>query len=270
MVKSELSSLRQRLQALHAEMAALLPRLLGREPLLPAYLSYRPRTCGNPGCKCARGERHPAWIVQLSAGGRRQCRSVPKTRFEALAGGECPEDIGRLKEDDGLVRVWPVLRKVSPRSALGFLMRFHDPEQEGSVPGKAVIRPETPALAALGRVNTDLLATVQRHHPVTRATLDVDASVHACDKKDALHTYEGGRGCQPVVAYWVEQRLMRELDRAGVGFAISADMTAELRAEIARLLPMAWAPMANADGTPGEPGRLWAEAPFVPDDPTLK
>ena len=67
-------------------MVALLPRLLGREPLLPAYLSYRPRTCGNPGCKCARGELHPAWIVQFSAGGRRQCRSVPKARFEALAG----------------------------------------------------------------------------------------------------------------------------------------------------------------------------------------
>jgi len=235
-----------------------------------------------------------------------------------LAGGTCPEDIKRLKEDDGLVRVWPVLRKVSPRSALGFLMRFHDPKQEGSVPGKAVIRPETPALEALGQVNADLLATVQRHHPVTRATLDVDASVHACDKKDALPTYEGGRGYQPVVAYWAEQRLivadqfrdgnvpagmgnpdfvrralamlppevrerylrgdsalydqrlMRDLDRAGVGFAISADMTVELRAEIGRLLATAWKPLANADGTPGEPGRLWAEVPFVPDDPTAR
>jgi hypothetical protein len=86
MIKHELSSLRQRLEALHAEMAALLPVLLGREPLLPAYLSYRPRTCGNPGCKCARGERHPAWIVQFSAGGRRQCRSVPRERFAALRG----------------------------------------------------------------------------------------------------------------------------------------------------------------------------------------
>ena len=235
-----------------------------------------------------------------------------------LAGGECPEDIKRLKEDDGLVRVWPVLRKVSPRSALDFLMRFHDPKQEGSVPGKAVIRPETPALEALGRVNRDLLATVQRHHPVTRATLDVDASVHLCDKKDALPTYEGGRGYQPVVAYWVEQRLvvadqfrdgnvpacmgnpdfvrqalamlpaevterylradtalydhrlMRDLERGGVGFAISADVTPQLRraAEAEPLTP--WVPLAHADGTPGEPGRLWAEVAFVPDDPTAR
>jgi hypothetical protein len=67
-------------------MAGLLPVLLGRDLLLPAYLSYRPRTCGNPGCKCARGERHPAWIVAFSAGGRRQCRSVSQARFEALKG----------------------------------------------------------------------------------------------------------------------------------------------------------------------------------------
>jgi hypothetical protein len=86
MVKPDLSPLRQRLQALQAEMARLLPVFLGRAPLLPAYLSYRPRTCGNPGCKCARGELHPAWIVQFSASGRRQCRSVPKARFTALAG----------------------------------------------------------------------------------------------------------------------------------------------------------------------------------------
>ena len=37
MVKPGLSKLRQRLQAIHAEMGQL----------LPAYLSYRPRTCGN-------------------------------------------------------------------------------------------------------------------------------------------------------------------------------------------------------------------------------
>ena len=86
MIKQRLSPLRQRLQTLQAEMARLLPVFLGREPLLPAYLSYRPRTCGNPGCKCARGERHPAWIVQFSAGGRRQCRSVPQARFAALTG----------------------------------------------------------------------------------------------------------------------------------------------------------------------------------------
>ena len=235
-----------------------------------------------------------------------------------LAGGESPEDIGRLKEDDGLRRLWGVLGKVSARSGLEFLVRFHDPKQEPSRPGKAVIRPETPGLAGLGRVNTHLVREVQRLHPVAAATLDVDASVHGCDKRAALMSYEGVRGYQPVAAYWAEQRLivadqfrdgnvpacmgnaefvrhalavlppgvserylrgdsalydqrlMRDLDRGGVGFAISADVTPQLRAEIGRLPAAAWAPLAHADGTPGEPGRLWAEVPFVPDDPTAR
>jgi len=75
MIKPRISKLRQSLQATHAEMGQL----------LPAYLSYRPRTCGNPGCRCAKGQRHPAWIVQFTAGGRSHCRSVSKAKYEALA-----------------------------------------------------------------------------------------------------------------------------------------------------------------------------------------
>jgi len=85
MIKPRLSKLRQRLQAIQAEMGKLLPAFLGREPLLPAYLSYRPRMCGNPGCRCAKGQRHAAWIVQFTAGGRSHCRSVSKGKYEALA-----------------------------------------------------------------------------------------------------------------------------------------------------------------------------------------
>jgi len=66
-------------------MAQLLPAFLGREPLLPAHVRYQPRTCGSPGCRCASGQLHPAWIVQFAAGGRSHCRSVPKETFEALA-----------------------------------------------------------------------------------------------------------------------------------------------------------------------------------------
>ena len=125
-----------------------------------------------------------------------------------LAGGERVEDVARLKQDDGLRRLWPALGGMSARSALDFLMRFHDPEQQESVPGRAVIRPDTAGLAALGRVNEALVHTVQREHPVRTATLDVDASIHGCDKRAALRTYEGTRGYQPVAAYWVEQRLV--------------------------------------------------------------
>jgi hypothetical protein len=170
----------------------------------------------------------------------------------------------------------------------------------------------------LGRVNEALVQRVQRVHPVGTATLDLDASIHPCDKRAALRAYDGSRGYQPVAVYWVEQRLvlkdqfrdgnvpagmgngpvlqqalaalpsgvtqrfvrgdsavyeqplMRALDRDGVGFAISADMTPALRAEIDRLPAQAWQPLAARDGSAGEPGRMWAEVAYVPDDPTAR
>jgi hypothetical protein len=235
-----------------------------------------------------------------------------------LAGGTRLADMDRLKEDDGLRRLWPVLDGVSARSGLDFLVRFDDPTQEGSEPGKAVIRPETPGLAGLARVNARLLAAVQRAHPVATATLDVDASIHPCAKRAALPTYEGGRGYQPVVAYWAEQRLiaadqfrdgnvpaamgnpgfvrqalaalppevterfvrgdtalydhrlLRELDRGGVGFAISADMSPQLAAASEAVPADQWAELRARDGSPGEPGRRWAEVAYVPDEPAAR
>ena len=86
MIKTRLSQLRQRLRAVHDEMGKLLGDFLGREPLLPAHVRYQPRTCGSPGCRCAKGQLHPAWIVQFAAGGRSHCRSVAKETFETLAG----------------------------------------------------------------------------------------------------------------------------------------------------------------------------------------
>jgi hypothetical protein len=85
MIKQELSQLRQRLQAIHAEMGRLVPLFLARDPLLRASVRYRPRTCGNRGCRCFQGERHPAWIVEFSEGGRPRCRSVGREKFGRLA-----------------------------------------------------------------------------------------------------------------------------------------------------------------------------------------
>jgi len=238
-----------------------------------------------------------------------------------LAGGERVEDLEILKQDDGLRRLWPALGQMSARSLLDFLGRFDDPGQAGSQPGQAVIRPETAALQGLGRVAARLVDRAQTLHPVETATIDIDASVHGCDKKAALRTYEGPRGYQPVLAYWVEQGLvikdqfregnvpagmgnaevvqavlaelsgltapvaqvyfradtalydhqtLRTMDRAGAKFAVSADVTAPLRAEIEKASQSSWAPLGRRDGRPGEEGRRWAEIACVPDDPVAK
>lgn len=125
-----------------------------------------------------------------------------------LAGGASLEDLRVFKQDDGLNRVWKIPSQVSPRSALDFLGRFHDPRLEGSRPGKAVIVPETEGLRGLARVNAHLVAQVQRHHPVEVATLDLDASIHPSTKREALVAYEHGRAYQPVIVLWSEQDLI--------------------------------------------------------------
>jgi hypothetical protein len=122
-----------------------------------------------------------------------------------MAGGRAVEDLESLQADTGLSRLWAILRSATPRSLLNYLHRFHDPQQPAGHQGKARIATETKGLKGLGKVNRELLRRIQRQAPEKVATIDVDASVHESHKKEALWTYDGVRGYQPVIAYWAEQ-----------------------------------------------------------------
>jgi len=56
------SKLRQRAVRLLDEARSLEPLLLGRGPLVRGSLIRRPKFCGKPGCKCSRGQPHPAGL----------------------------------------------------------------------------------------------------------------------------------------------------------------------------------------------------------------
>jgi hypothetical protein len=47
-----------------------LAKLVHQEPLLHGTLSRRSVTCGNPRCRCASGERHPALYLVYRREGR--------------------------------------------------------------------------------------------------------------------------------------------------------------------------------------------------------
>jgi hypothetical protein len=55
------------------------------------------------------------------------------------------------------------------------------------------------------KVNRDFIGSVQRHRPKTEATLDMDATIIATQKEDALFSY---KGYQPINTYWAEQGLI--------------------------------------------------------------
>ena len=74
---SQISRLRQRLAQLARERHAAERVLLERPALLKGTFSEVRRTCGHPGCKCARGEKHLCRQLSASVEGKTQTRNVP-------------------------------------------------------------------------------------------------------------------------------------------------------------------------------------------------
>jgi hypothetical protein len=130
------------------------------------------------------------------------------------AGGECVDDFGRLRQDPGLAEM--IGHELpSPAAALQFLYAFHEDEKieeakQRRLPDQiAYIPEETRPLEGLGRVNRDLVQRCGERCPHQRiATVDQDATIIESRKQQALPTYEGTRGYQPMLAVWAEAGLV--------------------------------------------------------------
>lgn len=124
------------------------------------------------------------------------------------AGGECVEDVRVLARDAGLPRLLH-RRFPSPDALHDFLARFHDEAQLAQRPAAgAWIPAESPALQALGRLNTAVIRRAVTGLAAPPATLDLDATTIVSHKRDALPLYTGGRGYQPTAVCWAEQDLV--------------------------------------------------------------
>ena len=130
------------------------------------------------------------------------------------AGGECADDFARLRQDPGLAEM--IGHELpSPRAALEFLYAFHAEEKIAEAKPRrlpdqiAFIPEETAPLAGRGRVNRDLVERCGERCPHERmATVDQDATIIESRKREALPTYEGPRGYQPLLAVWAETGLV--------------------------------------------------------------
>jgi len=74
-------ALRQRRKGLAQQLPPVTEILRGS--LLERYV-----TCGNPACKCAKGERHgPSWYLTVTLGpGRTSCGIVPEEKVAEVRG----------------------------------------------------------------------------------------------------------------------------------------------------------------------------------------
>lgn len=227
-------------------------------------------------------------------------------------GGECVDDFETLRSDAGLEAMvgysFP-----APSTARSFLERFHDEEELAKRPTQGSFIPrESAGLEGLRElVRQSLRAYVSAAKPGRELTMDVDAHLVQSSKRQALRSYEGFRGYQPLIVTWAETELVLAdqfrdgnvpagqgiaelVDEAydslpthpedwvvavrsdsaaydidvldhwngrGWRFAVSADMSQQLRAEIGKLAPQDWQLWKEEQG-----GfvREWAEVPYVP------
>jgi hypothetical protein len=131
-------------------------------------------------------------------------------------GGECPEDIKLLAQDDCLERG---LGYAPPKATAvrEFLELFHDPKLEQQRPKREVqksfIFPSSQPVHSLQRVQSGLVRRIAKLYekqgqPQRIATVDQDATIIESHKQAAYYHYEDGRGYQPMVAVWAEADLV--------------------------------------------------------------
>ena len=126
------------------------------------------------------------------------------------AGVECVDDFAHLRNDRGLAEL--IGHELpSPEAARKFLNAFHEEEEieeahQRRLPDStAYIPEENRALEGLERVNRDLIQRLgERCADQKIFTVDQDATIIESRKREALYTYEGSRGYQPMLAVWAE------------------------------------------------------------------
>jgi len=64
------SKLRQEIRRLNTERSNLLSRVMQPRNMVNGSLYRMGRSCGNPNCKCARGEKHFSWYLSRRIEGK--------------------------------------------------------------------------------------------------------------------------------------------------------------------------------------------------------
>lgn len=65
-------------------LRSALAKLISERGVLRGTLVHRERKCGNPTCKCTRGEKHPGVYMVAGEDGRRRQLHIPKDWEETV------------------------------------------------------------------------------------------------------------------------------------------------------------------------------------------
>lgn len=115
------SKVRQEVRRLDAERKKLIDRVLRPGRMVKGSLYRLGRSCGNPNCKCARGEKHLSWYLSLKVDG--------KTKLTYI-GRVVPADIDeRVKRYRHHQRVLARIRSIDAKIS-DYLNRLRDAKLE--------------------------------------------------------------------------------------------------------------------------------------------
>jgi len=192
-----------------AEKEGLLPLKLIEDETGEALTSYSGLALVVETCEALGLAR----LVEQHVGIKQRQRGYSESQYVQsvvalmAAGGDCLEDIERLRSDAGLKLL--VGELPSAEAVRFFLYGFHDEKLlEGRSEQGAFIAPETAPLAGLWEVQREVVLKASRKDEPKQATIDQDATVVESHKEQSRMTYLGERGYQPVINYWVEQDLI--------------------------------------------------------------
>ena len=224
-------------------------------------------------------------------------------------GGDCIEDMERLRQDDALGQMLGY-SVPAPETARQWLDRFHEEECMNGRPTQGCfVPPESAPLVGLKEINNHIVRAYVRNAEVgERVTFDIDAHLVETDKAGARYCYDGFKAFQPLMVSWAETGLVvgdefregnvpasvdnkRLLDEAyealgpgpwkvwvrsdsaayeqdnldhwdgnGWRFAVSADMSEQLREVMEAMPAESWCFMEEKAGVIRE----WAEVEYVP------
>ncbi len=93
---SQSSRIRQRIAQLVQQRESAERVILGRQELLKGTVTEVQRTCGKPGCKCTKGDKHVCYQLSASVEGRTRTRNVPRKELETVR--RLTEDYRRFRQ----------------------------------------------------------------------------------------------------------------------------------------------------------------------------
>ena len=216
--------------------------------------------------------------AKRSSKGLRHGQMVESFVLLSTLGGECVDDMKRLRDDEGLAGILGY-RPPAPETARQWLDTFHDEALMARQPLQGSFIPaESGPLVGLKELSRRTVwAYVENVKPGWEVTLDVDAQLIETSKANAEYCYEGCKAFQPTEVSWAETMLVLEDEFRDGNVPASKDMIRVVDDAFAMLPPGEWRVKVRSDSAAYEQdvlqhwdGRHWGFAVSADMSPQLR